>query len=124
MTFAGNMPGIDILACNLDESRHTSIQVKTRRTGTWHARYPEDAPECNEDPTETSFWSFVDLSSEHPAYFIAPRWWIRNDIRRIAAPYHARYEQEHGYPRQSHHHAIPVNRIEQWRERWDILDIF
>ncbi|MCS6882872.1 MAG: hypothetical protein RMK84_17625 [Oscillochloridaceae bacterium] len=36
--FAGNMPRIDVIACNSDESRTVYIQVKTRRGGkTWHS---------------------------------------------------------------------------------------
>ena len=35
--FAGNMPKIDLIACNHDESRTVHIQVKTKRGGkTWH----------------------------------------------------------------------------------------
>src|SRR2546425_13374374 len=75
-------PGIDILASDLADSRRISIQVKSKSSGTWHARFPEDAAECSDDPAETSFWIFVDLGGEHPAYFVAPRWWVRNDIWR------------------------------------------
>ena len=71
VTFAGNMPGIDILASDLADTRRISIQVKTKSSGSWHARFPEDAAECSEDPAETSFWVFADLGDEHPAYFIA-----------------------------------------------------
>ncbi len=36
--FAGNMPRIDLIACNRDQSRTIHIQVKTKRGGrTWHA---------------------------------------------------------------------------------------
>lgn len=72
VTFAGNMPGIDILASDLADTRRISIQVKTKSSGSWHARFPKDATECSEDPAETSYWVFVDLGGEHPAYFIAP----------------------------------------------------
>jgi len=40
VTFAGNMPGIDILASNADDTRRISIQVKTKTRGTWHASTP------------------------------------------------------------------------------------
>lgn len=72
VTFAGNMPGIDILASDLADTRRISIQVKTKSSGSWHARFPRDAAECSEDLAETSFWVFVGLGGEHPAYFIAP----------------------------------------------------
>jgi hypothetical protein len=80
VTFAGNMPGIDILACDITESRRISIQVKTRSAGSWHAHFGRDAAPCSEDPAEHSFWIFVDLSSDDPEYFVAPRWWVRNNI--------------------------------------------
>lgn len=124
VTFAGNMPGIDLLAANLADSRRISIQVKAKSSGTWHARYPRDAATCGEDPDETSYWIFVDLGGEHPSYFIAPRWWVRNDIWQAHTAFLARYEQTHGQPRKSDHHGIPAQRIEEWRDRWDILRIF
>ncbi len=33
VTFAGNMPTIDLMACNHDQSRTVDIQVKTKRGG-------------------------------------------------------------------------------------------
>jgi hypothetical protein len=77
-----------------------------------------------EDPAETSFWVFVDLGGEHPAYFIAPSWWVRNDIWQDHTAYLARFEQEHGHPRESTHHGTRTPRVEQWRNRWDVLGIF
>ena len=71
VTFAGNMPGIDILASDLADTRRISIQVKAKSSGSWHARFPKDAAECSGDPAETSFWVFVDLGGGHPAYFVA-----------------------------------------------------
>ena len=71
--------------------RRISIQVKTKRSGTWHARFPRDGAECPEDSGETSYWVFVDLGGEHPEYFIAPRWWVRNDIWQVASAYFSSY---------------------------------
>jgi len=42
VTIAGNMPGIDVLASDLADTRGISLQVKTKTSGTWHARYPRD----------------------------------------------------------------------------------
>lgn len=49
VTFAGNMPGIDILASDLADTRRISIQVKAK-SSSWHARFPKDVEECSEDP--------------------------------------------------------------------------
>jgi hypothetical protein len=123
VTFAGNMPGIDILASDLADNRLISIQVKSKSSGTWHARYPKDAIKSSRLPHETHFWIFVDLEGEHPAYYVAPQWWIRNNILEEHTAFLADYEKKHGHKRESSHHGIPVRRVEQWRDRWDILDI-
>ena len=53
-----------------------------------------------------------------------PAWWIENDIDAA----HKKYIAEHGGKRAktdtSTHHAIPVKRIEQWKDNWDELGIF
>jgi hypothetical protein len=119
------MPGIDVLASNLADTRRISIQVRTKTSGTWHARYPRDAEECAEDPTEATFWIFVDLGAgQYPVYYVIPRWWIRNNIWQVHTAYLIRYKEKHARARQSNHHGIPVERIEQWRERWEVLRIF
>ena len=123
VTFAGNMPGIDILASDLADTRRICIQVKTKSSGSWHARFPKDAAQRGEDPAETSCWVFVDLGGEHLACFIAPRWWVRKDIWQDHTAYPGRYQQQHGHERESQHHGIRVGRVGQWLERWDVLGI-
>ena len=123
VTFAGNMPGIDILASDVGDGRRISIQVKARSSGTWHARVPRDAVAGGRD-TEDSFWVFVDLGPEHPTYFIAPRWWIRNDIHDAHGAFLARHGGTRPNSAESEHHGIPSHRVEQWRDRWDVLRIF
>jgi hypothetical protein len=61
VTFAGNMPGIDLLAADLADTRRISVQVKAKTSGTWHARFPKDAASCAEDHAETSYWIFEGL---------------------------------------------------------------
>ena len=123
VTFAGNMPGIDILASDISDQRRISIQVKTKSSGTWHARGSRDGVQRDEEPAETSFWIFVDLAPAYPTFYIAPRWWVSNDIWTIHTAYLARYEQQHGVSRTSDHHAIPSARVVQWQDRWDVLGI-
>src|SRR5690349_7583630 len=71
VTFAGNMPGIDVIASDVNHERRVTIQVKTRTKGSWHARVPRDAEQGLPVPDEDAFWAFVDLSTENPSYFIA-----------------------------------------------------
>jgi hypothetical protein len=80
--FAGNMPRIDIIACNSDGSRTIHIQVKTKRGGkTWHSSIVGSQLMAPKDD-EHNFWVFVDLGDGQtfPRYWIVPEWWIRNDI--------------------------------------------
>lgn len=126
VTFAGNMPKIDLMACNRDQSRTVFLQVKTKRGGkTWHSSINDGQPmEPRED--ETSFWVFVDLGdlNAFPRYWIVPDWWIRDNIYRT----HQAYLDSHGGKRarteDSTHHAIDEGRLQEWRDRWDILGIF
>ena len=75
VTFAGNMPKIDLIACNQDESRTIHIQVKTKRGGrTWHSSIVGSQP-MTPPPDETSFWVFVDLGDLNAA----PRYWVVPD---------------------------------------------
>ena len=125
VTFAGNMPKIDILASDTEQTRTVSIQVKTRRTGTWHSSIDE-GKKSSEPLDETSFWIFVDLEDNRipPLYFIVPNWWMKNNIDEE----HKAYISKHGGSRsknpKSKHHGIPIKRVEQWKDRWDILKLF
>ncbi|MGQ9849430.1 MAG: hypothetical protein ACUVSU_05195 [Aggregatilineaceae bacterium] len=126
VTFAGNMPKIDLIACNKDQSRTVFLQVKTKSgRGTWHSNIREGRQQ-EELENETNFWVFVDLGDlgKSPRYWIVPDWWIRNNIRET----HKAYLDRHGGTRartpESEHHAIAESRLEAWKDRWDILDIF
>jgi hypothetical protein len=129
VTFAGNMPKMDMIACNHDQSRTIHIQVKTKRGGrSWqssivgskHMEPPETSLEA------TDFWVFVDLGDLEtaPRYWVVPDWWMRNDIYTA----HQAYLDRHGGTRarnpDSKHHAIDERRLKEWRARWDILGIF
>lgn len=76
-----------------------------------------------EDPTEDRFWIFVDLGPEHPEFYIAPGWWVQNDIYE----HHRAYLERHGGKRavndESQHHAIQTNRLLNWKHRWDVLGV-
>ena len=126
VTFAGNMPKIDLMACNHDQSRTIHIQVKSKRGGrSWHSSIVGSKP-MRPPKDGTDFWVFVDLGdiSIPPRYWVVPDWWIRNDIHKA----HKAYLDSHGGKRarnpDSTHHAIDERRLEKWQERWDILHIF
>lgn len=123
--FAGNMPKIDIIACNNDESRTVYLQVKTKRGKNWHLSIVGSQPMSPKDD-ESHFWIFVDLGdvNAHPRHWIVPEWWLKDNI------YHAHqaYLHQHGGIRPSNpdstHHSIDERRLEPWHDRWDILGIF
>jgi hypothetical protein len=54
VTFAGNMPAIDILASDRDLVRRITIQVKTKAKGTWHAQGSRDGAPGSRLRDETS----------------------------------------------------------------------
>ena len=121
VTFAGNMPGMDILASNLKNTRTVSIQVKTRRVGTWHT----SGEEGRHPPKARHFWLFVELNTGgSPGYYIVPDRWMRADIRRLYEPYMRRYKKEKGSPRKSKHQKITTQQIARWKGRWDLLKVF
>jgi hypothetical protein len=123
VTFSGNMKGIDLLASDVEHNRKISIQVKTRTRGSWHANIARDGHTREENALEDKFWIFVDLEPEHPEYYIAPAWWVENDIYE----HHQAYLKQHGGHRavndRSQHHAIRTNRLTAWKDRWDVLGI-
>ena len=125
VTFAGNMPRIDLLASNAEQTRTVMIQVKTKRSGTWQASTRAGLPR-EAVPEELRFWVLVDLRknpAEPPVYYIVQEWWIQNDIHQA----HQAYLKRHGGTRsrspESTHHAIPRSRIKEWEGRWDQLGI-
>lgn len=64
---------------------------------------------------------FVDLTRDYPDFYVAPAEWVRGDVKR----HHDAWLKSKGgiRPRNpaSEHHALEVDRIRQWHQRWDIL---
>jgi hypothetical protein len=124
VTLAGNMPRVDLLASNMNQTHTVSIQVKSRASGTWQS----STKEIDREPTEDHFWILVDFEkkslSDLPDYYIIPDKWMRQDIKK----HHDAYLKKHGGKRkgggESDHHSIGVDRIKQWKDRWDILGVF
>jgi hypothetical protein len=124
-TFAGNMPDIDILACDSERTRVVLVQVKTKgaKSKRWqssidrgHARSPE--------PESLRFWALVDLRSSPPDVYVIPEWWIENDIYESHRAYLAKRGGRRARNPDSKHHAITVARVAEWRGRWELLGIF
>ncbi len=102
------------------------IQVTTKRGGkTWHSSIVGSQLTSPKDD-ERNFRVFVDLgdTTAHPHYWIVTDWWLKDNIHKT----HQEYLKKHGGIRpgnpESKHHAIEESRLEQWKDRWDILGIF
>jgi hypothetical protein len=125
VTFAGNMPRIDILATNTEQTHTAAIQVKTMTAGTWQTSITRG--QKREEPTEeeTHFWIFVELKNPPapPHFFVVPEWWIENDIYGAHKDYLAKHGGKRAITEGSTHHAIKRSRVEQWRDRWDVLGL-
>lgn len=126
VTFSGNMPNIDILASDVEQTRTISVQVKTKTTGTWHSSTLRGEIR-EEDLSEARFWILVDIGRDPevgPGYWIVPEWWMLNHIH---VRYHERLAASGGKrirnPDSTHFAIIPKN-VEEWRDRWDLLGIF
>jgi len=124
--FAGNMPKIDIIACNSNESRTAYIQVKTKRGGkTWHSSIVGSQPTLYK-ADEANFWVFVDLGNldKYPQYWIVPDWWIKDDIYKAHHAYLSRHGGQRANNPESTHHSIDEKRLSEWQGHWEILGIF
>ena len=111
---------IDIIATNANQTRTVMITVNTRRRGVWYASANDGKP-SKKIPDETNFWIFVSIGklTELPNYYIVPEWWGRNDIYNETKGFLLHKAKSNTYM----HHGINVNRIEQWKDRWDILGL-
>ena len=126
VTFSGNMPEIDILASDVQRARTVAIQVKTKTAGTWQTTTRRGRPR-EEEPDTIEFWAFVDIGKDpdaRPSFYVVPAWWMENSIHVEHQAYLARHGGTRARNPDSKHHAVAANRLEQWRERWDILEIF
>jgi hypothetical protein len=124
--FGGNMPAIDVMASNADQSRSITVQVKAKYGGRdWQTSIRRGQPREPEADGETiRYWVLVDLRPDAPLYYVMPEWWIQNNIHEI----HAAYLAQHGGTRvrtpDSTHHSINTARVEQWIDQWELLGIF
>lgn len=113
----------DVQASNADRSRTIEITVKAKTAGDWQPSTDSGVPrEPEDDPT--SFWILVDLRQAAPRYFVMPTWWIENDIYEHHQTYLARHGGHRAVTEESKHHGLADERVEQWKDKWDLLGIF
>ena len=99
-----------------------TLRVKARRSGTWQSKTTEGELRAAETNL-TRVWVFVDLAERPPGFYVAPEWWVRNDIHEAHRAYLARHGGHRAENEDSTHHAIQRGRITQWRDRWDLIGL-
>jgi hypothetical protein len=122
-TFAGNMPGVDLLASDALRTRTVHLQVKTRTGRRWqsnighaHAHDPVEG--------EMTFWILVDLKPEQPEFYVVPNWWMENALYEDYQAFLNRHGGQRPLNPKSKHIAIRTELVMEWRDRWDLLGIF
>jgi hypothetical protein len=129
--FAGNMPEIDVVAFDTNRDHFVTIQVKTKGPGgRWVTTIPRYAhpeyPEYGDDPKpfrDDDFWVLVDLAGESPDYFVVPAPWLESDVCAHFGDWLAESGGKRPRNPASRDWSIEPSRVEQWRNRWDVLGI-
>lgn len=97
------------------------ILVRSKSAGTWQTtiRY---AQQRTMKDNESEFWVFVDLQYLAPKFYIAPSWWVQNNIYEC----HQKYLDRNGGHRKlndsAEHHAIELSRVKEWEGCWELLE--
>ena len=110
------------LLLRTSDGRHLSLHVKTRRTGSWQSDIRKGRRR-KPDASDTSFWVFVDLTTDPAEFFITSASWMENDIYERHAEYLARNDGHRRDTPSSMHHGIGLDRIERWHDRWDLIGL-
>lgn len=96
-------------------------RLKTKSSGTWQDDTGNGTP-ATADDVDDCVWIYVDVKGE-PSFFVAPAWWAVNDIQDAHAKYLARHGGRRAVTQGTTHHAIPLERVLQWKDRWDIIGL-
>ena len=99
-TFSNNMPKIDIIACNQDQSEFAKVQVITKRHKVWQLNKTFDNLE------KDIFWILVDLTPVHPDYYIMKESWLFNNCKNLIQEYLKKHGGKRPTGSKSLHHSI------------------
>ena len=109
-----------VLHAERDGARRT-VRVSAKRSGNWQTSTTYGADQAPEE-ARGRFWVFVDVGRPESEFFVVPEDWMVEDIWQV----HQQYLKKHGgqrkVTRKSTHHKIELARIQDWRDRWDLLD--
>lgn len=102
----------------------TRLSVDDHTVQILSRRQPESPWQTNVDqPTveDAEAVIFVDLTGDTPDFYVAPASWVREDVRAHHAAWLAHVGGTRPRNPGSDHTAIPLERIRQWHQRWDVL---
>lgn len=110
-----------VLEVILGASNPKRILVRSKSSGTWQTtiRY---AKQRTTKENESEFWVFVDLEYSTPKFYIAPSWWIQNNIYECHQKYLARNGGHRKLNDSAEHHAIELSRVKKWEGCWELLE--
>ena len=139
VTFAEDMPSIDIIATNHERTRTVYLQVKTKRSSSWSvsilegwatfipsAEVPSDRPILIDErpPIADHYWVFVSLpENTPPEFWIVPDGDVRSGIRDVHRAYLLRHGGKRPRNPDSIRHTISETRLAVWRNAWRSLDL-
>ena len=112
----------EVIVTGDGDAGEVRLVVRARTAGTWQTKASYGEPRAEEEHP-TTFWVLVHLALGTALCYVVPEWWIRNDISEM----HDAYLRSRGGTRpvnpDSDHHAIGTDRVAQWLDRWDQLDV-
>lgn len=113
----------DVCAANEARTRRVEIIIRAKTAGDWQPSTDSGVPHKPESEP-VRFWVLVDLRQTAPQYYVMPAWWIENNIYEVHQAYLRRHGGHRARSPESKHHRITDDRVEQWRDRWDLLAVF
>ena len=116
---SGNKRHITFTALN---GKQDEITTRAKKKGTWQTSINYGVSR-SENPNETKFWVFVDISKNEPVFYVAPLWWVENDIYCVHAAYLERYNGKRANNDNSTHHSISRKRIDSWVNAWELMGL-
>jgi hypothetical protein len=95
------------------------VRVSAKQTGDWQTSIEYGAEVASPELRDRT-WVLVDVGASEPEFFVVPEDWMVQNIYET----HQRFLARHaGKPvTSSPHHAIRPRQVEQWRDRWDVVD--
>jgi len=114
------------LLCAYFDNGIRQINIRTKAKGPnsldWQvnlndARSPEEPVDQNE------YWILIDLSTREPVYYIVPGALFRRDIYLVHDVWLKLHHGTRPVTPDSKHHRVTMDRIEAYRDRWDLLGL-